>query len=430
MSISRGLSTMPKRNNNKPLTNKTVEDFIRKPDAKVLCDVGENTGLRVEIRTNTATYILRYSAFDKKLKQIKLGPATGRQAISLLDARNLVAEYKKMRREGVDPVTHIKEKKAKLAANIAQAKQDKYTVARLMQHYIDECLCNRNLKGRTEAERLIKKDILAKFGRLTAHNLTQSQVHDHMHDIIQTRNTPVQAGYMVRELKAAYEHAFSAGRLPETIRNPCTGVKVKGSKKRTRYLSVDEIAILVKWFPQSKLSDNSKNVLILTLLTGARSGELTALKWIQVDLKRGAIILSNTKTDVPRNIQLSSQAIFILKALKDKAINEWVFPSNRPPRKAINQHSINLQVNYNREFSGVDDWSAHDLRRTCRTHLAKMSCPSDVAEAILGHTKGGIEGHYNLHRYEPEQKVWLQKWADFIDEAVQESLANKEEKEA
>jgi integrase len=115
---------------------------------------------------------------------------------------------------------------------------------------------------------------------------------------------------------------------------------------------------------------------------------------------------------------LSTQALFILKRIKDKSVSQWVFPSNRPPQKAINQHSVNLQVNYNREYSGVEDWSAHDLRRTCRTHLSKLQCPSDIAEAVLGHTVGGVKGHYDLYKYEPEQKKWLQTWADHIDGLV------------
>ena len=38
--------------------------------------------------------------------------------------------------------------------------------------------------------------------------------------------------------------------------------------------------------------------------------------------------------------------------------------------------------------------------RTVRTGLSRLGCPSDVAEAILGHSKKGIEGTYNLHGYE------------------------------
>jgi len=47
---------------------------------------------------------------------------------------------------------------------------------------------------------------------------------------------------------------------------------------------------------------------------------------------------------------------------------------------------------------------------------AQLGCPSDVAEAVLGHSKKGIEGTYNLHKYEKECLIWLQRWADYLDE--------------
>lgn len=63
----------------------------------------------------------------------------------------------------------------------------------------------------------------------------------------------------------------------------------------------------------------------------------------------------------------------------------------------------------------MPDWNPHDLRRTVRTSLSRLGCPTDIAEAILGHSKKGIEGTYNLHKYENECAEWLQKWADHLD---------------
>ena len=66
-------------------------------------------------------------------------------------------------------------------------------------------------------------------------------------------------------------------------------------------------------------------------------------------------------------------------------------------------------------------WTPHDLRRTVRTGLSRLQCPNEVAEAVLGHSRKGIEGTYDLHRYEPECKHWLQKWADHLDSLLVET---------
>lgn len=419
---------MTKANDSKKLNFLSVKHFInrhlKEKTSGVLCDTNEHKGLRVSVsKTGKVSWIFRYTNAVGMLKQIKMGAASARSGVglSVAEAQLQVEKYRAMHSSGIDPLHSVKAAKQKHKEEIDQAKQNKYTVAKLMEDYIVESVCNRNAKGIYEAERLIKKDIIPKFGRLSAHNLTKAMVHEHMHKIIKERKTPVQAGYMVRELKAAYEHAFSADRLPSTMRNPCQGIKRPPSKSRNRYLSPDEIVKLVNWIPLSKLSANSKSVLLLTLLTGCRSGEITALAWEQIDLERGTIQLTDTKTNVPRNVQLSTQVINIFKRLKGTAINEWVFPSNRPPCKAIRQHSVNLQVNYNRESSGIKDWSAHDLRRTCRTTLSTLGCTLTVGEAIIGHCKGD-RGVYDLYESEPEQKVWLQNWADYIDSLVKLSL--------
>jgi hypothetical protein len=56
----------------------------------------------------------------------------------------------------------------------------------------------------------------------------------------------------------------------------------------------------------------------------------------------------------------------------------------------------------------------HDLRRSVRTGLARLSVRDEVAEACLGHTEGGIKGVSNLHRFEPEVGAALQMWADHL----------------
>lgn len=71
----------------------------------------------------------------------------------------------------------------------------------------------------------------------------------------------------------------------------------------------------------------------------------------------------------------------------------------------------------------IPNWTPHDLRRTVRTGLARKKCPSGVAEAVLGHTKEGINGTYDLHSYEDECRVWLQKWADHLDSLMSESIS-------
>ena len=67
------------------------------------------------------------------------------------------------------------------------------------------------------------------------------------------------------------------------------------------------------------------------------------------------------------------------------------------------------------DMLSIPRWTAHDLRRTVRTQLSRLGCPSIVGEAVLGHSKKGMMGVYDLHQYEGECSVWLQKLADHYD---------------
>jgi integrase len=52
-------------------------------------------------------------------------------------------------------------------------------------------------------------------------------------------------------------------------------------------------------------------------------------------------------------------------------------------------------------------FTVHDLRRTCRTLLAKQGILGHVAERCLNHKLKGVEGIYNQHDYFEERKEAL-----------------------
>ena len=60
-------------------------------------------------------------------------------------------------------------------------------------------------------------------------------------------------------------------------------------------------------------------------------------------------------------------------------------------------------------------WTVHDLRRTVATGLAKLGCPRVLQDRILNHVDGSVSAIYDRHRYDGEARVWLQKWADYLD---------------
>ena len=98
--------------------------------------------------------------------------------------------------------------------------------------------------------------------------------------------------------------------------------------------------------------------------------------------------------------------------IQQKSLSETKWQLKNP-EKLTNRRKLKIDQTW---LDTIEDWSPHDLRRTVRTGLSKLGCRSEVAEAVLGHSRKGIEGTYDLHGYESECREWLQKWADHLEE--------------
>ncbi len=81
--------------------------------------------------------------------------------------------------------------------------------------------------------------------------------------------------------------------------------------------------------------------------------------------------------------------------------------TNAPNRQELTElvHTISHRA---AGFFEHEDW----------TGLSRLLCPNEVAETVLGYSRKGIEGTYDLHRYEAKCRQWLQKWADHMDSLI------------
>jgi integrase len=388
-----------------------------------LADAPPHSGLRLlAYESGNKTWVYRYrNKITGQLKQVKIGSFSSE--LGLAKAREYFNKYKAERDNGGCPATRLKSEKNEAKEIVKLAKVKPYTVEDMMDHYIVEHVeQKRTIKGYTEIRRLSNKDIVPNVGKLVAKELSRANVHDLIQQI--AARAPAIASDVRRELRAAFDYSISAGRIPEHTNNPTTGVKAPERGKGKRILTDNELVLFLEWLPTAPFSDNVKDALLLALYTGCRSGEIVQASWKNIDLDKGTYHLTDTKTGVDRTVQLSTQAIQLLSKRLDNN-SDYVFPSNRS-KTHIQQKAIVIALCHKRngvvpkDTLKIDNWSAHDLRRTTRSGLSRLRCPSNIAEAVLGHSKKGIEGTYDLHQYEDECKEWLQVWCDHLS-----SLASK-----
>lgn len=416
---------------NKPLSTMALKAM--RPGDKPLVDIGEYRGLRVMCGNGgTKTFIYRYkSPVTNGTCQIVLGhfPAT-----SLTDARVELLSLKAVRKEGRCPATEQRE--AKLAEAIGVVVQH-LTIKQLVDLYLEEYIEDRRVdgklisgarkrKGQSEVRRTLYNDVIPTIGRRLAKDVTRKDIVDMVMSVV-GRGANVQAGNVLRELTAAYEYAIGLERFEDSFANPALLAKESlrrakirlTSERGKRVLSEGELKQFLQWLPGSVFTPTQKNVMRFTLWTGCRTGEVCEARWSDVDLKKGVWQLNETKTGIDRTVQLSTQAVTFLEQLK-LTTGDCLFPSQKTG-KPIQQKTLTEQawrLRTSDRMIKMAHWTPHDLRRTVRTGLSRMGCQNEVAEAILGHSRLGIEGTYDLYKFEPECREWLQKWADYLDTLI------------
>ena len=70
------------------------------------------------------------------------------------------------------------------------------------------------------------------------------------------------------------------------------------------------------------------------------------------------------------------------------------------------------------KLDGVAPYVTHDLRRTARTLMSRAGVRPDIAERVLGHVRGGVEGIYDRHQYRDEKAHALNALAGLIETIV------------
>ncbi|MFZ9038574.1 MAG: tyrosine-type recombinase/integrase [Gammaproteobacteria bacterium] len=431
---------MPTKQNNKPLSFRAIDSM--KPGSRDLSDAGEYRGLRVSCGTAGAkSFYYRYkSPLTGKLIQMKLGSFP---AMSLSDARQELELLKSIRKSGRCPATERREAEIAEQENKAKTrKQRDFTVKALidlyLEQYIEDRMMNgkrilgaRKPKGQDEVRRTLYADPVRVLGSKPASKITRKDISGLIMTIVD-RGANVQAGNVLREMLAAYEYAIGLDRyFDDDFVNPCIQAKagLRQAKikltplKGNRVLNDNEIAELLHWLPGSAYTPTQKNVIQMALWTGCRTGEIVNAEWQHIDLKNKTWHLAETKTFVERYVQLPEQAIEFLKYHR-KSTGKYLFPSTKTglpiQQKQLTEQAWRLRRD--KKMLNIKPWTPHDLRRSVRTGLSRLGCPIEVGEAVLGHSKKGIVGTYDLHQYEPECRKWLQIWADYLDELQEDNV--------
>ncbi|ATG89137.1 tyrosine-type recombinase/integrase [Methylomonas koyamae] len=295
--------------------------------------------------------------------RLKGYPAQSATFDRLTDAKKWAAATESAIREG----RHFKTAEAK-----------KHTVGEMLTRYYSEVLPHYNEKEQKERKSKLEWWRQA-IGHCLLADVTPAAITEHKAKMTQSAAT-------VDKYLKNLSHAFTVavndwGWLED---NPVKKVKSpKLPRGRVRFLDDDERQRFLTACQQSS-NPTLYLCVILALSTGMRQGELMGLKWQDVNLKDGFIILHETKNGERRRVPLAGHGLELLRdhAKVRRLDTDLLFPGNIHANKPID---LRKPFEKALQAAQINDFHWHDLRHCTASYLAMNGASlAEIAE-VLGH---------------------------------------------
>jgi integrase len=184
-------------------------------------------------------------------------------------------------------------------------------------------------------------------------------------------------------------------------------MKRSTSKPRDRILNDAEIKILWKHAGEAGTFGSLTKML---LLTGQRREVVQHMRWDELESGIWSIPQVERAKGTAGKLKLPRLALSIINAQPRIGDNPFVFASTRTDGP-VAFGALQKQLG-NPDIKG---WTLHDLRRSCRSLLARCGINREISERVLGHAIQGIEGTYNRFDYFEEKGHALAALANLIE---------------
>jgi integrase len=346
---------------------------------RMIFDAGA-TGFGIRVTRTGRKIFIAQARSGKQVRRVAVGTYPD---ITVKQARDAASDVVRDIRAGRDPRV---EKAARAKAIEAGAT----TVKMFSERWLAEVVRPKR-KPRTLAdyERLLEQKIIPELGHLVIERVTKEDVLK-LHLAMQ--KTPRRANYTVSTFRAMMTYAEDCGLRPP-LSNPARRIEMYRERARERFLSEDEIAraadAIATAERSGKIGPHAAAGLRLALFTGARSGEVVAIKWMYVDWGRKLARLPDSKTNEPRTIHLSEAAVEVIKTVP--RVGPFVIAGVMPdePYKNLSRAWIKT-----RKLAGLHDVRLHDLRHSFASLAAGRGVSLQMIGKLLGHRVAATTQRY------------------------------------
>lgn len=372
-------------------------------------DSPKGFGVRV-LSSGTKSFVLRYRAKSgiERIQTIGEYPTPWSLTAARLEAAKIRASVD----SGADPLQQRREERQEV------------TVADVVDRFC-KARCADLVSG-PDMQRYLERDLLPVLGKRQLKSVKRADIIT----LIETKaaDAPRAASLLLTYIKLLFAYAEDRELIDAS---PVTGIKpgrISVSMKPVKRGRVlDDLEIRAFWLGADAVGIHRLTALALKLIlvTGQRPGEVVGMRWEEIEGETWTIPASRRgKTNTAHAVYLTKTAREILEQaraeverLSERRHREpsgYVFEQGRGKAattaglsRALDRYADRLGAKEHPEWGR---WHPHDLRRTCRTRLAEIGISEEVAERVIGHTKLGVIGIYNQHKYTLEIRAALEAW--------------------
>jgi integrase len=384
------------------------------------------------------TWHLVYSKRDRSRAWLKLGRYPDLRLGGDGGARQKARDERAKIGDGVDPVG---DKRSEAAA---------LTVRDLVENYIERSVRERDpktgafkLRSHLQVARRLRRNVSGygpdgkalpdpssgcigdiKLADLHRRDITRAI------DAVMDRGAPTEARHLFIDLGAMIKWARGRGDIDQNLMEAMPAPS-EPNPPRERFLTADEIRIVWNALPGAVMSEATRRILRLCLITGQRLGEVAGMTRSELDLARAVWTIPAARAKNARDhvVPLSGMALTIIAEQLADNPDAIIFPGPKPHFKnagrapaAMSSAAIGTTLKRTQVIGddgprilGVAPWTAHDLRRTAATFMAELGVSPFLIGHVLNHvstTKATITTKaYAHYTFEAEKREALDKWA-------------------
>jgi integrase len=393
------------------LTDAKVRSLKAKKNRYEVWETGRSGfGLRVSASSNKSWFY--FYRFEGKNRRMTLGVYP---EMTLEKARFAHTKAREQLIKKIDPNELL------IQSNIEH--RGSPTVSQMVNEYVEKWAKPRKRTWKEDA-RMLFKDVIPLFGKRKAKDIKRRDIVLLM-DAIVERGSPITANRTLRVIKKMFSFTVKRGVLDAS---PCMEIDPPAKEnQRERVLNEEEIKMFWLGLDKAKMSDATRLVLRLLLITAQRKGEVSQAEWSEVDLKNGwwTIPKERSKNEQIHRVPLSPMAIDIFQQAKvHLGESKWVFPSTKG--QPITPRSISRAIRNNSEKISSDSpkhkhpygdvfniahFTPHDLRRTATSMMISLGISEFDVSKVLNHTLQSVTNkHYNHYSYDKEKQKALGVW--------------------